>query len=45
MNCGGSFDFDEKQIRLEEITRSLEDPDIWSDNKRAQELGREKKIT
>ncbi len=44
MNCGGSFDFDEKQIRLEEITRSLEDPDIWSDNKRAQELGREKKL-
>ena len=44
MNCGGSFDFDEKQIRLEEITRSLEDPDIWSDNKRTQELGREKKL-
>lgn len=43
-NYGGSFDFDEKQIRLEEITRSLEDPDIWSDNKRAQELGREKKL-
>ena len=44
MNCGGSVDFDEKQIRLEEITRSLEDPDIWSDNKRAKELGREKKL-
>lgn len=44
MNCGGSFDFDEKQIRLEEITRSLEDPDIWNDNKRAKELGREKKL-
>ncbi len=44
MNCGGFFDLDEKQIRLEEITRSLEDPDIWSDNKRAQELGREKKL-
>ena len=44
MNYGGFFDFDEKQIRLEEITRSLEDPNIWSDNKRAQELGREKKL-
>ncbi len=44
MNYGGSFDFDEKQIRLEEITRSLEDPNIWSDNKKAQELGREKKL-
>lgn len=44
MNYGGSFDFDEKQIRLDEITRSLEDPNIWSDNKKAQELGREKKL-
>lgn len=44
MNYGGSFDFDEKQIRLEEIVRSLEDPTVWNDNKRAQELGREKKL-
>ena len=44
MSYGGSFDFDEKQIRLEEITRSLEEPNIWNDNKRAQELGREKKL-
>jgi peptide chain release factor 2 len=43
MSCGGFFDFEAKQIRLAEITRLIEDPAIWSDNKRAQELGREKK--
>ena len=42
-NCGGIFDFDAKQIRLAELTRALEAPDVWSDAKRAQELGREKK--
>lgn len=43
LSCGGFFDFEAKQIRLAEITRLMEDPAIWSDNKRAQELGREKK--
>ena len=42
-NCGGIFDFDSKQTRLNELTRLTEDPAIWEDNKRAQELGREKK--
>jgi peptide chain release factor 2 len=42
-NCGGIFDFDSKQTRLTELTRLAEDPAIWEDNKRAQELGREKK--
>lgn len=41
--CGGFFDFDAKKTRLNEITRLVEDPIIWNDNKRAQELGREKK--
>lgn len=41
---GGIFDFDAKQVRLDEITRLTEDPAIWDDNKRAQELGREKKM-
>ena len=41
--CGGIFDFDTKQARLIEVGRQLEEPDIWSDAKRAQELGREKK--
>lgn len=43
-NYGGIFDFDARQVRLEEITRLTEDPAIWEDNKRAQELGREKKM-
>ncbi|WP_143142383.1 peptide chain release factor 2 [Nitrosovibrio sp. Nv17] len=37
------LDFDSKRIRLNELTRMTEDPAIWDDNKRAQELGREKK--
>lgn len=43
-NCGGFFDYDSKQTRLSELSRLTEDPAIWSDNKRAQELGREKKM-
>ncbi len=42
-NCGGIFDFDAKQAKLEEITKGLEDPDIWSDAERAQALGKERK--
>jgi peptide chain release factor 2 len=42
-SCGGIFDFDAKHARLEVITRELEDPKVWDDAKRAQELGREKK--
>lgn len=40
---GGFFDFDAKKTRLNEVIRLVEDPIIWNDNKRAQELGREKK--
>ncbi|MGB7181908.1 MAG: peptide chain release factor 2 [Burkholderiaceae bacterium] len=39
----GIFDFDLKQDRLEEVNRLLEDPDVWNDAKRAQELGREQR--
>jgi peptide chain release factor 2 len=42
-NCGGIFDFEAKQKRLVEVTRLAEDPAVWGDNKRAQELGRERK--
>lgn len=42
-SCGGFFDFDAKQTRLEELKRLLEDPTIWNDSKRSQEIGREKK--
>ena len=42
-NCGGIFDFDTKRRRLIEVVRLTEDPAVWSDNKRAQDLGRERK--
>ncbi len=41
--CGGIFDFAAKSDRLDEVVRALEDPAVWSDPKRAQELGRERK--
>ncbi len=44
MNCGGFFDFDAKQLKLVELNRQLEDSEIWKDVKRAQEIGREKKM-
>ncbi|HWI14231.1 MAG TPA: peptide chain release factor 2 [Burkholderiales bacterium] len=37
------LDFDAKQQRLSEVVKLVEDPTVWSDNKRAQELGRERK--
>jgi len=43
-NCGGIFDFDAKAARLTEVSRELEDPKVWNDQKHAQELGREKKL-
>jgi peptide chain release factor 2 len=39
---GGIFDFDSKQHRLTEVQRELEQPDIWNNPQRAQELGRER---
>ena len=42
-SCGGIFDYDVKQSRLAEVGLFLEDPGVWNDAKRAQELGREKK--
>ena len=43
LSCGGIFDFDGKQVRLQEVEHLLTDPGVWSDPKRAQELGKEKK--
>jgi len=40
---GGIFDYDAKAERLRTVKASLEDPTVWNDPKRAQELGREKK--
>jgi peptide chain release factor 2 len=41
---GGIFDYDDKALRLIEVNRELEDPDVWNDSKHAQALGREKKL-
>jgi peptide chain release factor 2 len=43
LRCGGIFDYDAKQARLEAVAKDLEDPKIWEVPQRAQELGREKK--
>ena len=42
-SCGGIFDFDVKAARLAAVDRELEDPHVWDNPARAQELGREKK--
>ncbi|HET8696220.1 MAG TPA: peptide chain release factor 2 [Gammaproteobacteria bacterium] len=36
------LDYDAKRERLEEVKRELEDPNVWSDQERAQSLGRER---
>ncbi len=41
MVYGGIFDYDAKSARLVEVSQILEDPNIWNDAQRAQELGRE----
>jgi peptide chain release factor 2 len=38
----GFFEYDRKKERLEEVSRELEDPAVWSAPERAQELGRER---
>jgi peptide chain release factor 2 len=40
---GGIFDYDAKAERLIEVVQLSEDPDIWNDAKRAQELGKERR--
>ena len=42
MQSGGFFEYDRKQERLEEVARELEDPAVWANPARAQELGRER---
>ena len=41
--CGGIFDYDTKQERLTEVIQLLENPAVWDDAKRAQELGKERR--
>ncbi len=40
---GGIFDYDAKASKLTEVNAALEDPNVWSDPKRAQALGKEKR--
>jgi len=42
MCFGGTFDYDLKKERLEEVTKELEDSAVWNDPKNAQELGKER---
>ena len=43
MIFGGIFDYDRKALRLNEVNAALENPKVWDEPKRAQELGREKR--
>ncbi|MGD8689897.1 MAG: peptide chain release factor 2 [Gammaproteobacteria bacterium] len=42
MRLGGIFDYAARKERLTEVERELEDPSVWQDPDRAQELGRER---
>lgn len=44
MLYGGIFDYEAKHERLEEVTRELEDPNVWNNAQRAQDLGKERAI-
>ncbi|WP_348751630.1 peptide chain release factor 2 [uncultured Aquincola sp.] len=39
----GYLDYDRKSLRLNEVNAALENPNVWNEPKRAQELGREKR--
>jgi len=42
-NFGGIFDYDAKADRLRTVNAALEDPAVWNEPKKAQELAKEKK--
>ena len=39
---GGIFDYDQKREQLEEVQMELENPDVWAEPERAQQLGKDK---
>ena len=41
---GGIFEFEQKSERLVEVLRELEQPDIWNNPERAQELAKERAV-
>ncbi len=42
MPSGGIFDYDTKVEQLEEVSRELEDPEVWNNPDKAQELGKQR---
>ncbi|WP_166927796.1 peptide chain release factor 2 [Xanthomonas sp. 60] len=44
LSLRGYLDYDAKKERLEEVTRELENPDIWNKPEYAQNLGRERSL-
>ena len=42
MHSGGIFDYAGNKDRLEEVSRELENPDVWNNPANAQALGRER---
>ena len=42
MLCGGFFDVDGKSLQLKQIIKSLEDPEIWQNLERSQQLNQER---
>lgn len=44
MTFGGIFDYEGKKDRLEEVIGLSEDPDLWNDPKKAQDIGKERKV-
>lgn len=42
MRLGGIFDFESRQEELEEVSRELENPDIWNDPDKARKLGEDR---
>jgi len=44
MRLGGIFDYEEKKDRLLEVTRELEEPEVWNNPERAQKLGQERSL-
>jgi len=42
LRSGGIFDFDGKRERLEEVSKELEDANVWNNPERAQALGKER---
>ena len=42
ISWGGTFDYDARKERLEEVNAELEQPEVWNEPERAQALGKER---